>query len=191
MSKATPPPKDDQELIKACLKGKRTGQKELYDKYAPKMFGICLRYAKNYHLAEDLLQEGFIKVFRNLDGFRGTGSFEGWVRRIFVNTAIEHYRKNNLLYSVSEPTEAEAGPVQNDAMDNLSVADLLKLVNELSDGYRMVFNLYAIEGYTHKEIGEMLGISEGTSKSQLARARNILKQKVQTYYPSAYEAHVQ
>jgi RNA polymerase sigma-70 factor (ECF subfamily) len=190
MSKSTPPPKQDQELIKACLKGKRSGQKELYDKYAPKMFGICLRYAKNYHLAEDLLQEGFIKVYRNLGGFKGTGSFEGWMRRIFVNTAIEHYRKNNLLYSVSEPTEAEAGPVENGAMENLSAADLMKLVNDLSDGYRMVFNLYAIEGYTHKEIGAMLGISEGTSKSQLARARNILKQKVQTYYPSAYEAHV-
>lgn len=190
MSKTTPPPKEDQVLIKACVKGKRTAQKALYDKYAPKMFGICLRYAKNYHQAEDLLQEGFIKVYKHIGGFRGTGSFEGWLRRIFVNTAIEHYRRNNMLYSVSEPTDAEAGPVMNEALEHLAAADLMKLVNELSDGYRMVFNLYAIEGYTHREIGEMLGISEGTSKSQLARARNILKQKVQTFYPSAYEAFV-
>ncbi len=182
--------KDENALIAACLKGKPAAQRELYDHFSGKMFGVCLRYAKNYHVAEDLLQEGFVKVFRYLDKYKGTGSFEGWVRRIFINTAIEHYRKNNPMYPVGEVDERLTTPVDNTAMQELAMEDLLAMVNELADGYRMVFNLYAIEGYAHQEIGDMLGISEGTSKSQLARARAILKEKIATRYSETYAERV-
>jgi RNA polymerase sigma factor (sigma-70 family) len=179
-----------QSLIKKCIKGNAKAQKELYDNYSPKMFGICLRYARDYQNAEDLLQEGFIKVFRYLKDFRGTGSFEGWMRRIFVNVSIEQYRKASYLYPVGDYIEYETRAVYNTALDELSVQDIMGFVNELADGYKVVFNLYAIEGYTHKEIGEMLNISEGTSKSQLARARGILQKKVTKYYIKPYEAIV-
>lgn len=180
----------EKRLIKDCLKGKPAAQRALYDQFAAKMFGVCLRYAKNYHIAEDLLQDGFVKVFRYLDKYKGTGSFEGWIRRIFINTAIEHYRRQNPMYSVVEVQERDNETIDNSALQSMAVDDLLRLVNALSDGYRMVFNLYAIEGYTHKEIGEMLGISEGTSKSQLARARNILKTKIASQYSETYDAYV-
>jgi RNA polymerase sigma-70 factor (ECF subfamily) len=145
------------------------------------MFGICLRYANDYHHAEDILQEGFIKIFRSMDKFRGDGSFEGWIKKIFINTAIEHYRK-----SVNHSGHAELEPnivvrhISEKATDNLATQDLMKLVQQLSHGYRTIFNLYVIEGYAHKEISEIMGISEGTSKSQLARARNILKKMVES-----------
>lgn len=184
------PTRSEKQLIKDCLKGKPTAQKQLYDQFAAKMFGVCLRYAKNYHIAEDLLQEGFVKVFRYLEKYKGTGSFEGWIRRIFINTAIEHYRRSNPMYSVVEVKEKDASEIDNAALQELAVDDLLQLVNELSDGYRVVFNLYAIEGYTHREIAELLGISEGTSKSQLARARNILKEKIASRFSETYDAYV-
>lgn len=184
------PSKIEQNLIKDCIKGKPVAQRQLYDRFAAKMFGVCLRYAKNHHLAEDMLQDGFVKVFRYLDKFKGTGSFEGWVRRIFVNTAIEHFRRNNPLHAVAEVQEKDTGEIDNTAMHSLAVNDLLQLVAELSDGYRMVFNLYIIEGYNHREIADMLGISEGTSKSQLARARNILKEKIASQYSETYDAYV-
>lgn len=184
------PSKAEQKLIKECLKGKPTAQKQLYDLFAAKMFGVCLRYAKNYHLAEDMLQDGFVKVFRYLDKYKGAGSFEGWIRRIFINTAIEHHRKKNPMYSVVEVQEKDTGEIDNSALQDLAVDDLLRLVNELSDGYRMVFNLYVIEGYNHREIADLLGISEGTSKSQLARARNILKERIASQYSETYDAYV-
>lgn len=183
--------KHERQLISECLKGKPSAQRELYDRYAPKMFGVCLRYAKNFHLAEDLLQEGFVRVFRYLDKYRELGSFEGWMRRIFINISIEHFRKQNLLYPVGDVNERDTAPVDNDAMNNMAVKDLLKLVSELSNGYRMVFNMYVIEGFNHKEIGEMLGISEGTSKSQLARARAILKTRVTELYNDKYDAAIE
>jgi RNA polymerase sigma-70 factor (ECF subfamily) len=125
--------------------------------------------------AQDILQEGFIKVYRNLEKFRREGSFEGWMRRIFVNTAIEHYRKSINLYPVSESQENNVEDKEWSAFDKLAVKDLVKLIQTLSPGYRTVFNLYVVEGYTHREIAEMMGISEGTSKSQLARAKAILQ----------------
>lgn len=138
-----------------------------------------MRYANNADDAQDLLQEGFIKVYRNLDKFRAEGSFEGWVRRVFVNTSIEHFRRKNNLYSITEKEENVIEDADITALDNLAEKDIINLVQELSPGYRTVFNMYVVEGYSHKEIGNILGISEGTSKSQLARAKAILQKKVQ------------
>jgi RNA polymerase sigma-70 factor (ECF subfamily) len=167
------------QLIADCLKNKRTAFKELYDLMSPKMFAICLRYADNYHTAEDLLQEGFIKVFKYISNYRGDGSFEGWMKRIFVNTAIEHFRKNARMYPiVSLDTEDFSLNVTHIA-DSLELQDLQKMIQKLSPGYRTVFNLYAVEGYSHKEIGDLLNISEGTSKSQLSRARYLLQKMLQ------------
>ncbi|MCA0398783.1 MAG: sigma-70 family RNA polymerase sigma factor [Bacteroidetes bacterium] len=153
-------------------------QESLYRKFAGKMYAVCLRYAGNSDDAQDLLQEGFIKVFRNLDKFRHEGSFEGWMRRVFVNTSIEHYRRKVHLNPIGETEENRIEDVSVSALDQLAEKDIVQLVQELSPGYRTVFNLYVIEGYSHKEIGDMLQISEGTSKSQLARAKSILQKKV-------------
>jgi len=138
-----------------------------------------MRYANNADDAQDLLQEGFIKVYRNLAKFRAEGSFEGWVRRVFVNTSIEHFRRKSNLYSITEKEENVIEDADITALDNLAEKDIINLIQELSPGYRTVFNMYVIEGYSHKEIGNILGISEGTSKSQLARAKAILQKKVQ------------
>ena len=156
-------------------------QEELYNRFAPKMYAVCLRYSNNTDDAQDLLQEGFIKIFKNLDRFRAEGSFEGWIRRVFVNTSIEHYRRKVNLFSTSEREESLVTDSSWNALDKLAEKDIIELVQELSPGYRTVFNMYAIEGYSHKEIGNMLGISEGTSKSQLARAKGILQKKVEQF----------
>lgn len=154
-------------------------QEELYNRFSGKMYAVCLRYANNSEDAQDLLQEGFIKVYRNLHRFRAEGSFEGWIRRVFVNSSIEHYRKKSLqLSKVSDKEENTIEDNDISALDNLAEKDIINLIQDLSPGYKTVFNLYVIEGYSHKEIGELLGISEGTSKSQLARARSILQKKV-------------
>lgn len=165
------------DLIRGCMEGDRRMQKLLYDQFSSKMYAVCLRYMGNSDDAQDILQEGFIKVFRNLEKFRGDGSFEGWLRRIFVNTAIEQIRKRKTDLSLTEKEEViELKAVS--ALDNINEKDLLQIVSELSPGYRTVFNMYVVEGFNHKEISEALGISEGTSKSQLARARMILQEKI-------------
>jgi RNA polymerase sigma-70 factor (ECF subfamily) len=146
------------------------------------MFGVCLQYAKDYTEAEDILQDGFIKVFTKISQFNDQGSFEGWVRRIMVNCALERYRKQNLLYSVSDITDYDHKMAYDDVMGEISSKDLLKLVQELTPQYKTVFNLYAIEGYSHQEIAEQLNISVGTSKSNLSRARVILQDKVEALY---------
>lgn len=169
-----------QDVLKACIAGRRASQELLYHHFAPRMFGICLRYAHDYPTAEDLLQEGFIKVFNKLDMYRYEGSFEGWMKRIFINTSIEHYRKASNRKFFVELDNAEDLSLNNSAFDDLVASDLMKVVQKLPNGYRTVFNLYAIEGYNHKEISKMLGISEGTSKSQLARARATLKSKIKS-----------
>lgn len=156
-------------------------QEHLYKQFAPKMYAVCLRYASNPDDAQDLLQEGFIKIFRNLSKFRKEGSFEGWVRRVFVNTAIEHYRKKININSIGDKEERAIEDNNFNVLDRLAEKDIVQLIQELSPGYRSVFNLYVIEGYAHREIGEILGISEGTSKSQLARAKAILQKKVETF----------
>ncbi len=162
------------------MENDRYMQELFYKKYAPKMYGVCLRYSGNTEDANDLLQEGFIKVFKNLSRFRGEGSFEGWIRRIFVNTSIEHFRKKTQLYHITEARENTVEDTDLNILNTLAVKDILQLINELSPGYKAVFNLYVVEGYSHKEIAEMLGITEGTSKSQLARAKGVLKKSLET-----------
>lgn len=165
----------ESDLIQGSIDGNRRMQELLYKTYSPKMYGVCLRYSGNADDAQDILQEGFVKVFRNLSRFRKEGSFEGWIRRIFVNTAIEHYRRKVNMYPVTETQENTVEDKDWSALDRLAMKDLLEMIQELSPGYRTVFNLYVVEGYTHKDIADMLGISEGTSKSQLARAKAILQ----------------
>lgn len=176
------------QLVKNCLAGKADSQELLYRRYASRMYGVCLRYAKNKMEAEDILQEGFIKVFQNLKNFRCEGSLEGWVRRIMVNTAINYY-KSNLKYlqtlDIDDCSHHESIAV--DAVDNLSMKTLLNLIQKLPEGYRMVFNMYVIEGFSHREIAETLGVSENTSKSQLSRARKVLQEKLKTINAVCYE----
>ncbi|HET9057906.1 MAG TPA: RNA polymerase sigma factor [Chitinophagaceae bacterium] len=168
------------DLIQGCIEGNRRMQEILYQRFSPKMYGVCLRYAGSANDAQDLLQEGFIKVYNSLSKFRGEGSFEGWLRRIFVNTAIEHFRRKVNLRKIQEIEHTNIEDRSLTALDHLGEKDILNLIMDLSPGYRTVFNLYVIEGYSHKEIAEMMGISEGTSKSQLARAKNILRDLVKT-----------
>jgi RNA polymerase sigma factor (sigma-70 family) len=156
-------------------------QEELYRRYSSKLFGVCLRYAGNAEEAEDILQEGFIKVFKKIGSFRSEGSFEGWVRRIFVNTAIEHFRRKTYLQPVTEREEETIEGNYLSVLDSLAEKDIIQLVQKLSPGYRTVFNMYVVEGYTHRQIADALGISEGTSKSQLSRAKIILQDMVRKH----------
>jgi RNA polymerase sigma factor (sigma-70 family) len=169
----------ESEIIKGCVKGNRKYQEMLYKKYSSTMMGVCMRYFRKRDEAEDCLQEGFIKVFNSLDTYKGDGSFEGWIRKTMINTALNIY-KTNLKYSNHTDIDDLKDVIadKNDNTDNISAQHLLKLIQDLPDGYRMVFNLYTIEGYSHKEISTMLNISEGTSKSQLSRARNMLQQNL-------------
>ena len=169
------------DLISGCIDGNRRMQEELYRRFSPRMYAVCLRYAGSSEEAEDILQEGFIKIFKKLQSFRGEGSFEGWIRRIFVNTAIEHFRRKRYLQPVTEKEENTIEGKYLSVLDELAEKDILDLVRQLSPGYRTVFNMYVVEGYTHKEIGDILGISEGTSKSQLSRAKVILQDMVKKF----------
>lgn len=178
----------ESDLIQGCINGERRMQEELYRRFAPKMYAVCLRYAGKSDEAEDILQEGFIKIFKKLASFRGEGSFEGWIRRVFVNTAIEHFRRKNYLQPVTEKEESTIEGKYLSVLDNLAEKDIMNLIQELSPGYRTVFNMYVVEGYTHKEIGDMLGISEGTSKSQLSRAKVILQDMVRKYIDQKNES---
>ncbi len=171
----------ESDLISGCIEGNRRMQEELYRRFSPRMYAVCLRYASSSEEAEDILQEGFIKIFKKLGSYRGDGSFEGWIRRIFVNTAIEHFRRRRYLQPVTEKEENTIEGKFLSVLDELGEKDILELVRQLSPGYRTVFNMYVVEGYTHKEIGDMLGISEGTSKSQLSRAKVILQDMVKKY----------
>ncbi len=161
------------------LRNNSKSQELLYKYFAPKMYGICLRFAGNQMEADDIMQEGFIKVFTQLKNFRNEGSFEGWIRRTFINTAINYYRKNLKFSKFQDVDEIEIALTNEENIhDKLSKEELINLIQDLPNGYRTVFNLNVIEGYTHKEIGEMLNISDNTSKSQLTRARSILQKKV-------------
>ncbi len=171
----------ESDLIQGCLAGNRRMQEELYRRFSTRMYGVCLRYAGNAEEAEDILQEGFIKVYKKLNSYRGEGSFEGWIRRIFVNTAIEHFRRRTYQQPITEQQENTIEGKYLSVLDNLAEKDIMKLLQELSPGYRTVFNLYVVEGYTHKEIGDILNISEGTSKSQLSRAKVILQDMVRKF----------
>ena len=172
---------NEADLIEGCIRGDRKMQKELYERFAPKMFGVCLRYASSNEEAEDILQEGFIMVFKKIGSYRNEGSFEGWIRRIFVNTAIEHFRRKTHQQPITEKEESTVEGKYLSVLDALAEKDIVQLIQQLSPGYRTVFNMYVIEGYSHKQIAEELGISEGTSKSQLSRAKQILQELVQKH----------
>lgn len=177
----------EEELIEQCRAKDRRAQKLLFDRYSPKMFGVCRRYVKSYDDAEDVMVEGFYKVLSNIDKFKGEGSFEGWIRRIMVNQSLMFLRKNNnfkLTVEISNVT-ISASPVIE---DDLAAKDILGLLNMLPTGYRTVFNLYVIEGYKHREIAEILDISINTSKSQLILAKKRLKELVEKNYPDSYAA---
>ncbi|NRB52906.1 MAG: sigma-70 family RNA polymerase sigma factor [Saprospiraceae bacterium] len=168
----------ERELIEGCMREDRKCQQEVFRRYASKMMGVCLRYARHQMEAEDLLQDAFIKVYNNISKFEYKGSFEGWIRRIVVNTALKNYSKKSFTYEqigVEEQPESSAPP---EVYAHLHEEELLKLVADLPDGYRVVFNLYAIEGYSHKEISEMLGCQESTSRSQLVKARKLLQSQI-------------
>jgi|SRR6185312_11589158 len=169
----------EEELVKGCLAGAPVYQRALYQRYAGKMLTVCMRFVKKREEAEDVLQEGFITVFEKLSQFKMEGSFEGWVRRIMVNKAIENYRKTSKVYPVIDIDDVEDMFISSeDIVSNLSAKELMSMIHELPPTYKMVFNLYAFEGMTHKEIAESLGIAEGTSKSNLSDARTLLKKKV-------------
>lgn len=170
----------DEEMLKGCIKNSEHAQKFLFNKYARIMTGVCLRYADSYEEAQDIVQDGFIKVFKKIGMFSGKGSLEGWVRRIMVNTSLDYLRSiknerfnvtiDDVSYKLKEDQKVES---------DLQAEDLLQMVQSLPTGYRTVFNMYAIEGFTHREIGDALEISENTSKSQYSRARTLLQKKLE------------
>ncbi|MGB0932097.1 MAG: RNA polymerase sigma factor [Chitinophagales bacterium] len=171
----------EKQLITACKKGNRKAQRVLYERYAAKMFGVCRRYVHNEVDVEDTLLNAFYKIFANIHTFQNKGSFEGWIRRIVVNEALMFLRKKkrvSTLYVELSDREVEV-PTAAKAQEDLQEADILKLLDELPDGYRTIFNLYVIEGYKHREIAEMLNISINTSKSQLIKARKMLRDLLQ------------
>jgi RNA polymerase sigma factor (sigma-70 family) len=169
---------DFKSIISDCIAGSQKAQAKLYHHFAPKMFGVCLRYAKDATEAEDNLQDGFIKVFANLKSFRQEGSFEGWIRRIMINVSLEKLRKLHLMYPVEDVAIFDSVNISDDVIAKISADELVKLIQELPPRYRMVFNLYVIEGMSHQEIAKEMSITQGTSKSNLARAREIMKKKV-------------
>lgn len=169
-------------IIKGCQQRKPIAQKELYDCFGAKMYGVCLRYAGNADDAQDILQDGFLRVYEKIHQFKFKGSFEGWLRRIMVNTALEKYRQQYKVINIQDTQREIPDEGYDDVTDTMTADELLEMIQELSPKYRMVFNLYAIEGYSHKEIAETMGITEGTSKSNLSRARLILQEKVKVHY---------
>lgn len=171
---------DESLLVKKCIDGDPRAQRELFEKFAPKMLSVCLRYARNTEQAEDVLQDGFVKVFIKLDKYKGEGSLEGWIRRVMVNTSLDQIRKN-IKFQDNMVLEDVEYKIENNShiLEGLAAEDLLKLINDMPAGYKVVFNMFAIEGYSHKEIAEKLGLSENTSKSQYSRARAYLKSKLE------------
>jgi RNA polymerase sigma factor (sigma-70 family) len=178
--------KQEIEWIEGCKKQDAASQKALYHKFCGRMMMVCLRYSKSVQEAEDILQEGFIKVFQHIRHFRGEAQLSTWITRIMVNTALNAQRKKLYMMPMVDVDQAGLTEAETISLSDFNVKDLLKMIQSLPDGCRVIFNMYAIEGYTHKEIGEMLGVSEGTSKSQYARARTLLMQilmkEEQTYY---------
>jgi len=168
-----------EELIIKCKQQDAKAQGALFKQYSRVLFGICLKYSPNYEEAQDNLQDSFITIFKRIEQYKGKGSFEGWMKRVTVNTALQKYRKQRVFDIPDEGQIEEAEIVVED--QGIPLDFLLKIIQELPDRYRLVFNLYIMDGYSHKEIADMLGISDGTSKSNLARARMILKTKVEKY----------
>jgi RNA polymerase sigma-70 factor (ECF subfamily) len=181
--------KEELALVKRCLDADASAQKEFYNRFAAKMFGVCLGYAKDYDTAKDLLQEGFIKIFQKLSKFDGEGSLEGWVRRIIVNNTIDYYRaqarKGSFLHLEDENGNTREGltpSIGNEALRKIQIDEFLQITRQLPDGYRMILNLHIVEGLTHREIGDRLEISEGTSKSQFSKAKRFMAQYLGKYF---------
>lgn len=178
----------EEHIIKGCIDGKRKAYSQLYQIYAPVMLGVCMRYCKNRIDAEDVMQDGFIKVFGSIGKFRGEGSFEGWIKRIMIHSAIDNYQANlkhafhDDVDEIDPSLELSEHPESDDDLpDEMKIPHkkLMEMIQELPDGYRLVFNLYAIENFNHKEIASLLGISENTSKTQLLKARKALRKKIE------------
>ena len=175
-----------EQLIEGCINGHRQSQNRLYAVLMPKMFGVCLRYSKTREEAEEILQEGFIRVFEFIHQYNFAGSFEGWVRRIMVNCALQKYRSKKQMHAVVNIDSSAVEPMSNEEiLSRIGTKELLQMVQQLSPAYRMVFNLYVFEGMKHREIAEHLGISEGTSKSNLSDARAFLQKAVHKSIQSA------
>jgi RNA polymerase sigma factor (sigma-70 family) len=171
----------DEELVLRCIRKEKQAQEHLFKFFSGRMLGLCSRYADSIEEAEDIMQEGFIKIFNKLDSFRNQGSLEGWMKRIMVNTALDHFRKNkNFRYSIDIETIEYTSESNQHVLESIGAKDLMKVIKSMPKGFRTVFNLYAIEGYAHKEIGDLLGISESTSKSQYSRARVYLQKIIET-----------
>ena len=167
------------ELVNRCLLHDKKAESDLYQTYSSRLYGTCLKYAKNPTDAEDILQEGFIKIFRYLNYYRGEGSLEGWMRRIMINTSLNFYKRKNLFNKIIDFDDVHAVyPIEHEIIGKISFNELLLLVKGMPDGYRTVFSLNIMQGYTHKEIGEMMNISVSTSKSQLSRAKSFLREKI-------------
>jgi RNA polymerase sigma-70 factor (ECF subfamily) len=169
----------EKELINGCAKGERVAQRELYDRHCRRLMAVCLRYVKNTTEAEDVLQEGFVKIFSNLKTFRFESKLDTWMTRIVINTALNQQRQKLYLLPMVDVDEAGLHEDEKISLADFHLAELITMVQALPDGCRLVFNLFAVEGYGHREIGEMLGISEGTSKSQYNRAKSLLRAKLE------------
>ncbi len=170
----------DEELVRGCIEKNPKAQKLLFERFSRKMMGVCIRYAERREEADDMLQNGFIRVYEKIETFRGSGSLEGWIRKIMVNEALTYLRKNKAMKMNIDIEDARyLVPGNNHVGEHINEKDLLKMIQQLPTGFRTVFNLYAIEGYSHKEIADRLGITEGTSKSQYSRAKTHLQNKIQ------------
>jgi RNA polymerase sigma factor (sigma-70 family) len=177
-------------LIESCLRGEEAAQKALYDTYVKQMMGVCYRYTKSVEDAEDILQEGFIRVFKNLDQYKGEGELGAWIRKIMVNVALNFLKKHQVYRDELLIREEHLHPVSDaDPYVSLQTKELIQLVRQLPAGYQAIFNLYAVEGYTHVEIGKLMGISEGTSRSQYMRARNLLISWIEKYSGESKKAN--
>ena len=168
----------ESELLARCKQGDRYACKQLFEMYSGKMMGLCYRFARDRNEAEDILQEGFVRVFTKLHLYGGTGSFESWMKRVIINTALKYREKNIKKHNYTEIDNVHVFDSTPTIIEELSKEEIMKLIQELPDGYRSVFNLYVLEGYSHKDIGQLLNIGESTSRSQLVKARNLLKQKL-------------
>lgn len=179
----------ENDLIEGCIKGERRWQRALYDSYSKKMMVVCLRYCKARQEAEDVLQEAFIKVFDNIKNYRGEASIDYWIKRIVINTALNSQRSKLYLYPMVDVTDIQIGSDKEFSLSGFHYEDLLKMIQDLPTGCQVIFNLYAIEGYKHHEIATMLNISEGTSKSQYARAKSLLQEMLRTSDGVIYERY--
>jgi len=177
-------------IIKDCIKGKSYAQRAFYKHFQRKMYRICLRYSNSYPEAEDVAQEGFVKIFKNLNQYKNTGSIEAWMTKIMINTALEKFKKKSLLYIAEDISEIELTENYEDIIEKISAKDIISIIQELSPQYKMVFNMYEIDGYTHTEIAKLLGISESTSRSNLLRAKVILQKKLIKHFHHIKEKNI-